>query len=195
MDTPRIYVASLSDYNAGILHGVWIDLDDGDNDRVWQEIRDMLAESPEFRQFPQGGPAEEWAIHDYECFGNLKVSEYDSIDWLVAVGAGIEEHGAAFAAWAEMVDDRYSSDSRISGLDDFQDAYRGQYDSMADFAEELADDLGMQRAIDGLEKEIGSMAHYVSFDAEAFARDLSMGDYDFVEAPNYGGYFVFDPHI
>lgn len=54
-DTPRIYVACLAAYNAGRLHGRWIDADKG-QDQIWAEVRQMLKESPESR-------AEEWAIH------------------------------------------------------------------------------------------------------------------------------------
>ena len=38
--TPRIYVASLSDYNAGHLHGRWIDADQ-DPDAIREEIAAM----------------------------------------------------------------------------------------------------------------------------------------------------------
>lgn len=59
-DTPRIYVASLSDYNAGTLHGTWIDLEpDMSADEIMEQIESMLADSNE----PY---AEEWAIHDHE---------------------------------------------------------------------------------------------------------------------------------
>jgi len=52
----RIYVASLSDYNAGRLHGAWIDATQ-DADEIEAEVQEMLAASPE-------PIAEEWAIHD-----------------------------------------------------------------------------------------------------------------------------------
>ena len=52
-----IYVACLSSYNAGHLHGVWIDIDDIDEMR--SQIGDMLKASPV-------AGAEEWAIHDSE---------------------------------------------------------------------------------------------------------------------------------
>jgi hypothetical protein len=65
--TPKIYVASLSDYNAGRLHGRWIDANQPTHG-IWSDIGDMLAESPE-------PGAEEWAIHDYEGFWPLELSE------------------------------------------------------------------------------------------------------------------------
>lgn len=45
-DACRIYVADLAAYNAGRLHGVWIDLEGKEESDVWQEINDMLAKSP-----------------------------------------------------------------------------------------------------------------------------------------------------
>jgi antirestriction protein len=42
--TPKIYVACLAAYNAGYLHGDWIDADQ-DADDIYQEIRDMLSRS------------------------------------------------------------------------------------------------------------------------------------------------------
>ena len=62
-DTPRIYVASLADYNSGRLRGRWIDADQP-AEAIREQIVEMLAESNE-------PIAEEWAIHDYENFGDL----------------------------------------------------------------------------------------------------------------------------
>ena len=69
---PRIYIASLSDYNAGRLLGRWIDANQS-AEKLHADIREMLAESKE-------PPAEEWAIHDYEGFGTLRLSEFASVD-------------------------------------------------------------------------------------------------------------------
>lgn len=61
-DTFRIYVASLSDYNAGILHGTWIDFAQlTDLDDLRAAIAAMLATSPTAKTAP-GQPAEEWMM-------------------------------------------------------------------------------------------------------------------------------------
>ena len=60
---PRIYVASLSDYNCGILHGWWVGADNS-VEILEETIQQMLAESPTAGRY--GDVAEEWAIHDYE---------------------------------------------------------------------------------------------------------------------------------
>lgn len=64
---PRIYVASLADYNAGRLHGCWIVANQSPDD-IYREIQEMLSAS----EVPN---AEEWAIHDFEGFGDHRVDE------------------------------------------------------------------------------------------------------------------------
>ncbi len=67
MEIPSIYVACLASYNNAILHGVWIDATQSE-DEIMEEIWSMLENSPE----PN---AEEYAIHDYEGFGNIPIHE------------------------------------------------------------------------------------------------------------------------
>ena len=44
--SPRIYVACLASYNNAKLHGTWIDADQ-DEDSIQDEIKHMLAQSPD----------------------------------------------------------------------------------------------------------------------------------------------------
>jgi len=74
-DSPRIYVASLSDYNNGRLEGEWIDFDDyNDGEEIIDAIKDMLEELNE--KYKDGEVREEWAVHDYEGFPSSFYSEY-----------------------------------------------------------------------------------------------------------------------
>jgi len=82
--TQRIYVACLAAYNSGILHGEWIDLDD-DVDETWRRIRNILASSP----VPD---VEEWAIHDFEGFGPVGLSEWESIERVHELAEFIQNH-------------------------------------------------------------------------------------------------------
>ena len=52
-EAPRVYVACLAAYNAGKLHGEWIDM--GDADDAHEQALQVLETSPE-------AGAEEWAI-------------------------------------------------------------------------------------------------------------------------------------
>lgn len=74
---PAIYVASLTDYNNGILHGRWIDalLSPAE---IHRQIHEMLAGSPTTTR--TGEPAEEWAIHDHEGFGDVRLDAHESVD-------------------------------------------------------------------------------------------------------------------
>jgi len=83
-DRPRIYVACLAAYNSSCLHGRWIDATTPDE--IWEQVRAMLADSPE-------PDAEEWAIHDYEGFEGANLFEYASFETVCELADFIEEHG------------------------------------------------------------------------------------------------------
>jgi antirestriction protein len=177
-ERPRIYVASLTDYNAGILHGAWIDATD-DVDGMQDEINKMLARSP-------SSDAEEFAIHDFDNFGSYEVDEYDSLDWIAQIARGINEHGPAFAAWA------YHCDHDEATLNQFEDAYLGDWSSVEEYAENLLDDTGILTELDNAIPD--ALRPYVEVDIEGFARDLELsGDVTSVEHP--GGVWIFDGHL
>lgn len=171
---PRIYVASLSDYNDGRLHGAWIEAAIED-DELYEQVEAMLARSPMPR-------AEEWAIHDFEGFCGVQLHEYDTLETIGRIARGIAEHGPAFGAFVRLVGTEHAADD-----DRFEDAFLGHFASMADFARHVADDLGLEERLDRL---TGELRPYVVIDYEAFARDLGH-DTGEEDAPD-GGVFVFD---
>lgn len=178
-DGPRIYVASLSDYNAGILHGRWIEPDDGP-EAMQGQIDEMLRESPTTARY--GDKAEEWAIHDFEGFGSLRLGEYEALSTIARIAAGITEHGLAFAAWADQV-----GIGETDQLERFDDLYRGEWNSSDDYAEQLLDDMGATTAMDELPEWLQC---YVELDVAGFTRDLQMsGDITVVDKPD-GGVWV-----
>jgi antirestriction protein len=150
--TPRIYVACLAAYNNGELHGAWIDADQ-DADAIRGEIAVILTTSPE----PN---AEEWAIHDYEGFGDHKLSEWEDIDDVAAMAAAIEEHGATYLAALALSSDHEEA-LRL------MDEYCGHYDSDEDFTQQLLEDT------DGLPKDLPA---YIHIDWEWTAKEI-MFDY------------------
>jgi antirestriction protein len=175
---PRIYVASLSDYNAGILHGDWIAADQ-EPEELQQAVDLMLERSPT-------GNAEEFAIHDYEGFGHFAPSEYDSLDWISRIGRGIAEQGQAFGAWAERCD--HNQDT----LDQFEEAYLGQWASVEDYADELLSDLGYVDAVEHAVPE--SLQPYVTLDVAGFARDLELSG-DITSVQHAEGVWIFDGRL
>lgn len=176
---PRIYVASLSDYNAGRLHGAWLDATE-EPEALAAEVEAMLAISPT-------PGAEEWAIHDHEGFGPLHLGEYEPLERVSALGQAIAEHGLAFARWVAYRGGFEPEEQRR-----FEDAFLGAWRSTEDFAEHLLDDLGvsdeLERLLAGLPETYRS---YVRFDVEAFAHDLEIELY-VVGTPD--GVEIFDPN-
>lgn len=124
---PRIYVACLAAYNSGYLHGAWIDAAQ-EPWTIYDEVKAMLAASPV-------AGAEEWAIHDYEGFGETRIEEYTGFDRVSALAMFIEEHGEVGAALLG----HYSGD-----LDEAREAmdgrYMGEHASLADYVQELTED-------------------------------------------------------
>jgi antirestriction protein len=155
--TPRIYVACLAAYNNGFLHGTWIDANQ-EAEAIYDAIKDMLAQSPI-------AGAEEFAIHDYEGFCGLRLSESEDIAKVAEMAALIEEHGEAWAKFAEYDGIEYATIER------FEEAYAGEWDSEEDFAVDLASET----------MEIPSHLEFY-IDYEKLARDLFINDYYSAEA-------------
>lgn len=178
---PRIWVGSLLDYNAGILHGDWIDATQ-DDDALHEQVQAILAASPTMAE--TGDPAEEWGIFDHDDFGGYKVQECDLLEDVARIARGIRDHGPAFAAWAEL------HDGDQDMLDQFEKAYLGEYDSPEAWAETVMDDHGIQER---LEHELhGDMARYVRIDTGAWVQDAWLsGDIAIIHKPG-GGVWIFD---
>lgn len=83
---PRIYIASLSDYNNGRLHGIWVDAACSP-----QEMSDAVARMLASSTYQ---PAEDWAIHDYEGFGDTRISENATLESVRALAGGFESGDA-----------------------------------------------------------------------------------------------------
>lgn len=128
MSAIRIYVACLAAYNNGHLHGRWIDAAQGQS-HINEQTRAMLKASPI-------EAAEEWAIHDYEGFEGVEISEYASFETVAALAEFITEHGALGGKLL----------AHFSGhLEDAKTAlenYYGQYDSLEDYARSLTEETG-----------------------------------------------------
>lgn len=149
-ETPRIYVACLAAYNSGYLHGRWIDAAQ-DAWAIYDDVKAMLATSPI-------EDAEEWAIHDYEGFGNVRISEYASFDHVSGLAAFIEEHGELGLAVLD-----YTQGEIEEAREVLEDRYLGTYEELADYVQQVTEDSTTipQR-----------LAYYI--DWQAMARDAEM---------------------
>lgn len=162
----RIYVADLAAYNAGHLHGVWIDatleLED-----IQEQISAMLKSSPV-------EDAEEYAIHDREGFDGYSVGEYEGIDTLREIALFIEEHpdfgGALLSHFGDLESAKKAADEDYSGC----------HRSLADYAQELTEET----------TEIPeSLRHYIDY--EAMARDMQLNGDVFTIETGYQEVHIF----
>lgn len=174
---PRIYVASLADYNAGRLYGTWLDAS-----RSVDELEESST-SCSRRRRPPG--TEEWAIHDYDGFGPLRLDEYTDLATVSRLAQGIAAHGEAFAALAGWLG------AADATLDRFEQHYRGSWESVPAYVAELFDDLGVQ---DYLREVPEWLVPYVRIDHEAFARDRELSG-DIYAAETNQGVAIFDAHV
>lgn len=170
IDTPRIYVACLAAYNNGKLHGVWIDAT-LDPDAIMEAVQTMLAASPE-------ADAEEWAIHDYDGFHGIQLSEWEGFTEVHAYATFIEEHGQLGAAVLTYNDN--DLDEAESML---EDSYAGCYESLADYAQELTEDTTQIPE---------NLAYYIDY--ERMARDMEMSGDIFTITTAYNEVHVFWHH-
>jgi antirestriction protein len=173
---PRIYVASLSDYNAGRLHGAWIN--------AYQHPTELADGIQAMLERSQEPGAEEWAIHDHQDFGGLYLSEYESLETVCRLAEGLVEHGPAFAGLVALLGTE-DADGQA-----FTDRYRGHWQSVEDYADELLRDLGAEESLEAIPTWLRP---YVQVNVSGFARDLTLGgDIHVTPAGSEGGVYVFD---
>ncbi len=156
--TMRVYVGTYAKYNNGNLFGKWLDLEDySDKGEFIEACKELHAdeEDPElmfqdWEGIPSDMVGESWvAPETWELLDAFNNHDED------AVRAYIK----CFGEWDKS---------------DFQDRYKGQYDSWRDFAEEFVDEAGY------LDEMPEHLRNY--FDYDAYARDLK---YDFCEEDGY----------
>lgn len=167
MENPKIYVASLSDYNEGKLIGQWFDLTEFSS---YEDFMTAISDYLEELNSNDDGTREEWAFHDSDNISRIFVSEYyiNPIWWdLQEIG---EETLNAFIIYCEH--NGYQGESlNLEAFQSFSDDYIGYCDSynpQLDFAHQLIDETD-------LIERMGDLSYY--FDYEAYARDLFMSDY------------------
>jgi len=149
--TMRIYVGTYAKYNDGNLFGKWLYIENySDKEEFLKACAELHSdeEDPElmfqdWEGVPDDMVSECWL--DPECWELIEA--YDEFD-----EDAVKAYIYCFGEW---------------NRGDFQDRYRGEYDSWEDFAEQLVDELGYLY-------EIPEHLRYY-FDYEKYARDLRLG--------------------
>ncbi|MBD5505637.1 MAG: antirestriction protein ArdA [Lachnospiraceae bacterium] len=152
---PSVYVGTYAKYNEGSLRGLWIDLSSfNDYDEFINFCKAIHADEED----------PELMAQDYECFPRQWYTEgfmsEDDFDHILEYSDMCDKHGN------DAVDDYLEFHD---SLDNFEEAYCGEWDSEEDFARHIVEECY------NLEKMMGSLANY--FDYEAFARELFDWDY------------------
>lgn len=129
---PRIYVADLAAYNAGYLHGEWIDLEDLTLDDVHERVQAILTEGTKRYAKETLSVHEEWAIHDYEGFGPIRVGEYDSLETIVTHVENMGDEPGKYFAWI-------AARGESEGFD--PDKVHGPYESESDYVDQWIDNV------------------------------------------------------
>lgn len=177
---PRIWVGSLADYNAGRLHGVWLDAT-LDPDELYQAIQFMLRNG-----YTPG--AEEWGIFDHDEFGGFEVSEYADLKMVSRVAQGVAEHGPPYAAWVELVG---ADSEELLSEESFRDHYEGEFESAEDYVEYILQETDFYRQLDealaGIPEDL---RRYITVDAAGIAEEWAQGLH--VVETSGGRVWVFD---
>lgn len=144
----KIYVADLAAYNNGILHGVWIE-ELLDIDELEQQVTKMLEQSPV-------EDAEEYAIHDFEGFGELSLNEFVSLDRINQLALFLNEYPDCGDIVLNYCNGDIDEANRL-----LDECYQGTYDSVEDYAQEIGEEC--YSIPDPLK-------YYINW--EAFSRDM-----------------------
>ena len=166
----KIYVADLAAYNAGHLHGVWIDAT-LDVEDIQKQIDALLANS-------RVVGAEEFSIHDHEGFGEYGIGEHTDIETAHEVAMFIVEHQAFGSALLNHFGGDLEDAKRAA-----EDNYCGCHKSLADYAQELTEETTQIPE---------NLRHYIDY--EAMARDMEAGGDVFTVETGFQEVHVFWNH-
>lgn len=162
----KIYIACLASYNNGFLFGKWFDLDEyTDKDDLLNDINAQVLQSEENPAFLNCGEnPEEWAMHDIEGIDYKYVgTEYPDLEKLIEMNEVLKE-GNGEAILGLM--DHMGFDSISEAKEYYDDNLLGEFKDDAEMAEYIAEE------VNGWDLSEGPGRY---FDAEMFARDLTMG--------------------
>lgn len=172
---PRVWAACLCCYNSGRLIGRWVDCID-----VADITMTMLHEGADG---PYVGCEEVWCL-DLDCLPvDHEMDLLEAAQWgrvFTEVGG---EHWPALCAWVRSAAYVAEDNGEIPCVSDFEERYCGLWDSFREYAEQLADDIGLTN---GWPEEAQRY-----FDWNAWTCDLQL-EYTVVNAPAPAyGVFIF----
>jgi len=139
---PAVWVGCLACYNAGALTGAWFDAVHAPQEMTVFNVAIIGTAGPAEHANAAGeGCHEELWCFDRENFAGLLVGECSpaqavQLAELICELTGEGYPPSAYAAYRDDIGSDYAT------LEGFRDAYCGEYDTEADYAQQLADELG-----------------------------------------------------
>jgi antirestriction protein len=167
----KLYVGTYGKYNAGRLMGKWLDLTQySDKEEFYEACKEVhkTEHDPEYMfqdkegllyQMPKSWLSESH-ISD-EVFEFMEAFENDA------------DKGEAFLNWVKH--SGYQGDFSYL-ITKFEEAYEGEYESEKAYTEYLVEEMGILKAMGN---------YYYYFDYAAYARDLFMTDYMYLDGVVY----------
>lgn len=179
-----VWIGCLACYNEGRLIGDWHPAADA-GEVTTQALHAASGITTDEAGYVRGseiyGPHEELWVMDTDnapAGYNREMSPSEAQKVAEALERVDEYQRDAFAAWAKNL----SLDLADADVSDFEDAYRGEWDSEKDYAYNLADDMGF-------EADSTWPAAYIDWDAAT--RDLFIDGYTAIRTPT-GTVWVFN---
>jgi len=194
----RFYAACLASYNAGRLHGAWIDAST-DVDEMQAAINKMLraspypnvevacpdCDAPDHPECPtchgrgKVPSAEEYAIHDYE--GRWDLGEYPGLERIVKFMELVEkaEDRGIDAEDVQSILDHFGADYIDTAGDAIENQFHGTYDTLTEYAEQFVEECYDLKAVPDIIK--------FHIDYEGIARDMELGGDVFTIDKHQGG--------
>lgn len=222
MAEPRVWIGCLACYNGGRLEGAWLDAEDGPGfvpeghdqgclrcgadwlEGSWSVLKcpapDRAGDHYLGIRGPDGSAHEEQWVMDHEGFGGFLSGECSPAEAarVAELMAAIEADGFELepvSAWADNIGEKletWDGDAR----ERFEDAFAGEADSGADYAAELADELGAftvepREWSAGSPIDVSDRWPFTCIDWQRAWHELELGDgYWTAPAPS-GGVYVF----
>lgn len=166
VDTRKIFVGCLRCYNESKIVGEWLDLND------FTDVRELYEKGQEIVKNSPCVGGEEYTIQDHEGFGGLLQGPYPSFSLAWSIHETLlhaEEEGIEADVFLEYISTEGYGDLMESCdhlVEKFQDAFRGCYDSIEDWAYEFVGETLLCE----LEGKVKEQVEYF-FDYKKYASD------------------------
>ena len=179
-ERPQMWVGCLGCLNAGRLVGDWFDAEDCPTDMAAFEASGIYRPWPHFAEVH-----EELWVFDHQGFGEVLTGECPPVEArrLALLIEEASDRGIPAEALAYWLRDGHDSDDADELLDGLQDAFCGLYDSGADYARDLAEDVGAV-------PQDGAWPLYC-IDWERAWRELEYGGDNYAVEALDGGFLIF----